>query len=238
MTHASVHPTSTRIPSATQRHARAPSEPVDRLDGERIAASASAITINLIVVMLMLVPLAAPQLLPRDVETQVIWVPRDPPRLIEPIPVPVTAQPTVAQPQTPQVRAQPVSRPVVQSTAEPGDIAAFTEPARPQITSNEELIDSISLPQAGVQLQYASASPPAYPLEALRQGQGGTVLLQVLVDTDGKPLQVEVARSSGHRSLDRAAQRHVLARWTFRPAVQDGQPVQAIGLVPVEFALR
>ncbi|MBA2238954.1 MAG: energy transducer TonB, partial [Lysobacter sp.] len=65
-----------------------------------------------------------------------------------------------------------------------------------------------------------------------------TVLLQVLVDTDGKPLQVEVARSSGHRSLDRAARRHVLARWMFRPAIQDGRPVQAIGLVPVEFALR
>lgn len=238
MTHACVHPTSTRIPSAAPRRSSASSEPAERLDGERIAASASAITINVIVVMLMLVPLAPPQLLPRGLPTEVFWVPRDPPRLIEPIPVPVTAHPTVAQTQAPQVQARPVAPPVVHSTAEPGDIAALTDHAQPEITGHEAMIDAVSLPQTGVQLQYASTPPPTYPIEALRQGQGGTVLLQVLVDTDGKPLQVEVARSSGHRSLDRAAQRHVLARWTFRPAVQAGRPVQAIGLVPVEFALR
>lgn len=238
MTHASVHPTSPRIPSTRQGRSRAPSQPVERLDGERIAASASAITINVIVVMLMLVPLAAPHLLPQAVETEVFWVPRDPPRLIEPIPVPVTTAPAIARPQPPQVRAQPVAPPVVLSSAEPGDIAALPEPTLPEIARSAEPAHSISPPQTGVQLQYASAPPPTYPPEALRSGQAGTVLLQVLVDTDGRPLQVDVARSSGHRSLDRAARRHVLAHWTFRPAVQDGRPVQAIGLVPVEFALR
>lgn len=238
MTHASVHATSPRLPAETQRRSKAPSLPVERLDGERIAASASAITINVVVAMLMLVPLAAPHLLSQAVDTEVIWVPRDPLRLIEPIPVPVTTEPSIAQPKTPQVRAQPVVPPVVLSSSEPGDIAALPEPALPEIARSAEPVHSISAPQTGVQLQYASAPPPAYPIEALRSGQTGTVLLQVLVDTDGRPLQVDVTRSSGHRSLDRAARRHVLARWTFRPALQDGRPVQAIGLVPVEFALR
>jgi protein TonB len=30
----------------------------------------------------------------------------------------------------------------------------------------------------------------------------------------------------------------VLKRWSFQPATRDGAPVQAIGLVPVQFNLR
>ena len=34
-----------------------------------------------------------------------------------------------------------------------------------------------------------------------------------------------------------AARKHVLKRWMFRPAMQDGVAVQAIGLVPINFSL-
>lgn len=228
MTIAAVHSTSSH--GSTQ----APT----RLDGERIAASTSAITINAVVAMLMLAPLAAPQLMPRiDKATEVIWVPRDPPPLTEPIQVPVAPRPVIQQTTPEPVRLQPVSPPVVVATAAPNDIAVPFEASASASTATGP-VASIASMQTGAQLQYASAPPPPYPRDALRAGQGGTVLLQVLVDVDGKPLQVEVERSSGHRALDRAAQRHVLARWTFRPAVQDGRPVRAIGLVPVEFSLR
>jgi protein TonB len=66
----------------------------------------------------------------------------------------------------------------------------------------------------------------------------GTVLLAVLVDTNGRPLRVDVRESSGHRQLDDAAREQVLARWRFRPAMRDGRAIQAIGLVPVEFRLQ
>ncbi|MGN6512928.1 MAG: energy transducer TonB, partial [Lysobacteraceae bacterium] len=92
-------------------------------------------------------------------------------------------------------------------------------------------------PLAGVQLEYAQAPAPAYPRDALRDGIEGSVLLKVLVDVDGRPLDVQVARSSGNRSLDRAAREQVLRQWRFRPAMRDGRAVQAIGLVPVEFRL-
>jgi protein TonB len=49
---------------------------------------------------------------------------------------------------------------------------------------------------------------------------------------------VQVERSSGHRVLDAAAKEQVLAKWRFKPAMQDGRAVQAIGLVPVEFNLN
>ena len=93
-------------------------------------------------------------------------------------------------------------------------------------------------PRVGVQLEYAQAPAPAYPRDALRDGVEGTVLLKVLVDVDGRPLDVQVERSSGNRSLDRAARDQVLQRWRFRPAMQDGRAVQAIGLVPVDFRLN
>jgi len=47
-----------------------------------------------------------------------------------------------------------------------------------------------------------------------------------------------VQSSSGNRSLDEAARKHVLKRWMFRPAMQGGRAVQAIGLVPVAFSLQ
>ena len=90
---------------------------------------------------------------------------------------------------------------------------------------------------APAQLEYAMAPPPPYPREQLRNGDEGVVMLQVLVDVDGRPLEVEIVDGSGHRDLDQAARRHVLSHWRFKPAMRDGQAVQAIGLVPIEFAL-
>ena len=93
-------------------------------------------------------------------------------------------------------------------------------------------------PLQGTQLRYAVAPPPRYPRDAIASGAEGTVLLRVLVDVDGRPLQVVVDRSSGHRSLDREAVRHVQQRWRFVPAMHDGRPVQAWGLVPIGFSLQ
>ena len=72
---------------------------------------------------------------------------------------------------------------------------------------------------------------------AIADSLEGVVLLRVLVGADGKPVEVTIEKSSGHRVLDREAQRHVLRTWTFRPATRDGQPVQAIGIVPIDFNL-
>ena len=69
-------------------------------------------------------------------------------------------------------------------------------------------------------------------------GIEGTVLLKVLVDVDGKPLSVEIERSSGNRRLDDAARRQVLRKWMFRPAIRDGQAIQVFGMVPVSFSLQ
>lgn len=78
---------------------------------------------------------------------------------------------------------------------------------------------------------------PAYPLDALRQSEGGLVTLRVQVSAQGLPTKVEVSRRSGFRALDRAAVSTV-RRWKFAPAVRNGKPVAAVVIVPVEFKPR
>ncbi len=65
---------------------------------------------------------------------------------------------------------------------------------------------------------------PAYPAEAIRQHQTGTVHLLIHVGIAGVPDLVEVAGSSGHPSLDQAALT-AIERWRFRPAQGEAGPV-------------
>lgn len=76
--------------------------------------------------------------------------------------------------------------------------------------------------------------PPAYPLEASRLGQEGTVQVLVHVQPDGRAGPVEMVQSSGSPSLDSAV-RDAVARWHFNPAVHDGKPVASIYPVRVRF---
>lgn len=72
--------------------------------------------------------------------------------------------------------------------------------------------------------------PPAYPADAMRRHQAGTVHLMIQVTADGIPVLVEVAGSSGHPSLDQAAVQAV-EQWRFTPARS------AAGPVPFSFTL-
>jgi periplasmic protein TonB len=87
-------------------------------------------------------------------------------------------------------------------------------------------------------LTYLRAPPPHYPTYARRARMQGTVILRVLVDAGGHPVQVQVEHSSGHPVLDRAARRQVAAKWLFKPAQVKGQATPAWALVPVQFRLR
>lgn len=75
---------------------------------------------------------------------------------------------------------------------------------------------------------------PAYPAAALRRGDSGTVVIQVVVDTRGAPLDVKVIQRSGSRDLDRAALEAV-RDWRFQPAQSNGQPMQGTLEIPFDF---
>ena len=72
----------------------------------------------------------------------------------------------------------------------------------------------------------ASCDKPEYPPAARRANETGTVLLNFLIDIDGKVIDSKVERSSGSRRLDEAA-RAGLELCNFRPATAGGQPTRA-----------
>ena len=92
-------------------------------------------------------------------------------------------------------------------------------------------------PVAGVRLEYDDAAAPAYPRKQLLSGIEGTVLLQVRVGLDARPIELTIQRSSGNHDPDHPGRRQVLRKWSFRPAMKDGRAVQAIGIVPIDFNL-
>lgn len=79
--------------------------------------------------------------------------------------------------------------------------------------------------------------PPRYPTVEQRRGIGGIVWVQIHVAIDGSVESNDIATSSGSRNLDRAAL-EATRRWTFQPALRNGQPIAADVVVPIEFRAR
>jgi protein TonB len=207
-----------------------------RLDFNRIFGYATAIAVHAVLFLLLLVPITAPPAVAPPIDQPYVPIERkvETPPPLPPVKVPVVQHPTRPAPSHPvQQPMQPTdTAPVVDSSQVTNPVAA-----QPPVDAGNTLPPPTG-PLTGMQLEYAQAPAPSYPRDALRDGVEGTVLLKVLVDVDGRPLDVQIERSSGNRSLDRAAREQVLQRWRFRPATQDGRAVQAIGLVPVDFRLN
>lgn len=207
-------------------------------DPVRIVGITGTLAFNAALLTVLLLPGTRPPVIdarPDDV-LALRWLtppPPTPPRPPEPVeitaptpaparvPVPVATQ-IAAPAETPvAARADDVTPPMAPGTMEMTGIGTTAEPA----------------PLAGATLAYAHAPAPVYPRAALLAGAEGVVVLEVHVGRDGRPLDVRLHRSSGHRDLDRAAVRHVQRSWHFQPAVRDGVAVETVGLVPIAFNL-
>ncbi len=76
---------------------------------------------------------------------------------------------------------------------------------------------------------------PRYPDLAREAGIDGTVLVQALVDKNGKVRDVKVQKSIP--MLDQAAV-DAVKQWTFKPALSNNKPVAVWVAVPVKFSLN
>lgn len=208
-----------------------------RPDPSRILAIAVAIAVHAFAFLLLLVPMAVPPLQALvEPKPEVIFLPPKE-KVVELKPVDPQKQRPVTRPQDPRpVResATPQHQPEV--IVDEGSVPAQTADAYVPGPSVPEAFDPgpISVGNLG----YARATPPPYPRAELHKGIEGTVMLKVLVDVDGTPLEVSVQQSSGNRALDRSAREHVLKHWRFQPATRDGSAVQAYGVVPIVFSLQ
>jgi len=201
----------------------------------RSFALALAISLNLLALLIALrpLPVTLPAALPNPTTlSATLWHPT------RPIPLPPMP---VLKPIRHVTRTQPVSVPTTHPVVAPVD----TKPTQVVTTEHTNVVKPIEVPPGSdtasgnndATIAYATATPPAYPIAALREGVEGTVLLRVLVDETGKPIQVLILKSSGSRELDNAAREHVLAAWRFHPAQREGHATQAWAQVPVKFSL-
>ena len=208
-------------------------------DARRIAALAVSFVAHAGAALLLAIPLAATldRVAPRVIEASVT-VPPPPALPMPPEPEPVArVRPppaTLPRPRRVETRVSvaAMQEPVSVAAVEPvSDVAAevpttTTGPGeRPGWPTGESRV-----------LAYDGALKLSYPRAAIRRQAQGTVVLHVLVGTDGVAQRIELSRSSGHRDLDDAA-REAVRKARFRPVLEKGVAVPAWGLVPIEFTL-
>ncbi len=137
----------------------------------------------------------------------------------KPAPLPATVKQTVARPAPADVvSAQAAAAPAQVESARPASAAVAAE----VLTSKPSFREP--------------PRQPSYPSQARRRNQQGVVLLEVRLDALGQQRSLNVLRSSGVESLDRAALQAVAA-WRFNPETTDGQAVPSRVHIPIQFAL-
>ncbi|ART81909.1 hypothetical protein CBP31_04095 [Oceanisphaera profunda] len=142
----------------------------------------------------------------------------------EPKPVAPTPKPAAPAPQP----VAPAPKPVSQLAPEP---VAKVEP-KPQPTqakdSTPKRIDTPSFTHKPAAI--------AYPIQAKRRGQEGTVLIEVWLDEQGKQIKRLLAKSSGVSALDSAALKAIV-KWRFSAYVENGRGIAHRVHIPVRFKL-
>jgi TonB family protein len=73
--------------------------------------------------------------------------------------------------------------------------------------------------------------------EAARNARyGGSVLLSIVVDTEGRPRDIRVVRSLGMGLDEKAVE--AVEKWKFRPGMRDGKPVAVMAQIEINFRLQ
>jgi protein TonB len=79
-------------------------------------------------------------------------------------------------------------------------------------------------------------SKPIYPFEMRRQGIGGQVMVEFIVDANGDVRNAYAARSTQHEF--EAAAVAAVSKWKFKPGKKGGRAVATHLQVPIEFTLN
>jgi len=201
-----------------------------RFNWPRIGALSGTLSLHLLAISLLLIPATAMQLIRTQSDVIAVhWVEPKLPPVEEPLlpkPPPLVRYEVKRLPPNP---VRTVAPPVAESQMTSGQ--AESEPPSP---SDPPAVPADSEPSA---LAYLTRTRVPYPREAIALHQQGTVILRVLVGTDGIPQTIEIEKSSGSRSLDNAA-RDAVRRWTFQAGTRNGISAALWARVPIKFDLQ
>lgn len=157
--------------------------------------------------------------------------PLPPPRL----PPPKRELPIIAAPPAPTPAPQPYEVPQVEPTpvppAQPVVEPVVAAPAPPAPPAPEPRAVDIGM------VRYLVQPVLHYPTQSRRLGEQGRVNVRVLVDANGLPQEVRVARSSGFQRLDDAALATVRAT-RFKPYTENGTALAFWVVMPLVFELE
>ena len=212
-----------------QRPAALPGSPIP-WNWPRVGALSGALWLHFAALALLLAPPAAMRLPPvRQPITEAHLI-DTPPKIEEP---PLPVPPKFVR----EIRQKPVPQPVRETVAPP----VAESPMRSEIADPAPLRADATPPAptevAPVALAYHTRTKIPYPRDAFQMRQQGTVILRVLVGTDGVPQSVQIETSSGSRSLDNAA-RDAVKKWTFQAGTRNGIPAPLWARVPISFTLQ
>lgn len=135
-------------------------------------------------------------------------------------------------------------QPVVQTQSEAtvttrpmDEVAPFDPGPADDVAPHPEPI-IIPPPPVRTSARIDSDSPlqPPYPLAEQRAGREGSVTVELLVGPDGRVREVTKLRAASD-AFWRATERQALRYWRFRPATQDGRPVESRTVITVTFQM-
>jgi len=167
------------------------------------------------------------EVLRKPLETRIIAEPKTtpPPPPLAPPPLPRLAAPPPPYIPPPEIQIRSAPPPVTAITAvttvKPAEPVPFTRPPEPVAAPPAPAVRLPAVIDAA-----RSCQQPEYPPISRRMGETGTVVLQFLIDVDGRVIDSKIDNSSGHPRLDEAA-RAALALCRFKPGSLDGKPEQS-----------
>ena len=151
-----------------------------------------------------------------------------PPKPVVPAPAAKPKAALVAQP----TQNQPVQAQPTEATSQSAAVVAAAQTAPAKSVAAQATAEVLSTKPSFRE----PPRQPSYPSQARRRNQQGVVLVEVRLDERGQQRSLNVLRSSGVDSLDRAALEAV-AKWRFRPETSNGQAVPSRVQIPIQFAL-
>lgn len=143
-------------------------------------------------------------------------------------------EPVVVEKVQPIVLAPP---PVVQTLAPPPPITVTTTPPPPKQVAVAAPPPTGPVTVGNLDERLLEGNPPRYPMESRRKHEQGTVVVRLLIGTDGRVSDISIAQSSGFERLDKAALQAIRG-WRWQPIIRDGQPVEVRGLYSMPFTLN
>ena len=171
--------------------------------------------------------------------TIVDLIPAPPPPPPEPLPQPDLRPPTDLPITVPDqiIPTPPSDTPIV---SEPTIVPPLPGPLNPRISDpgpSLPIIPKADPVRTGP--RFATAEhwlKPPYPPEKIRLEEEAALKLRLTIDERGRVIAVDPVGATDPSFLA-AARKHILARWKYKPATEDGRPVSSSTVITLRFQL-